>query len=195
MVVPNASPAHSVAEFVAFARANKGHVSFASPGLGTTPHLAGELLKQMTGIDMTHVPYRGDAPALTDTIGGRVDLQIGGSLLLEQVRSGKVRGLAVTPAARSPLAPELPSVAESGVPGYDVRTWFALLVPARTPPSVIAKINADAARVLADPGVRARFEQIAMVAAPSTPEALGALIAADVKKWGAVIHAAHIVLE
>ena len=195
MVVPNASPAHSVAEFVAFARANKGHVSFASPGLGTTPHLAGELLKQMTGIDMTHVPYRGDAPALTDTIGGRVDLQIGGSLLLEQVRSGKVRGLAVTPAARSPLAPELPSVAESGVPGYDVRTWFALLVPARTPPSVIAKINADAARVLADPGVRARFAQIAMVAAPSTPEALGALIAADVKKWGAVIHAAHIVLE
>jgi tripartite-type tricarboxylate transporter receptor subunit TctC len=194
MVVPNGSPAHTVAEFVAFARANKGHVSFASPGLGTTPHLAGELLKQMTGIDMTHVPYRGDAPALTDTIGGRVDAQFGGSVLIEQIRSGKVRGLAVTTAQRSPLAPELPAIAES-VPGYDVRAWFAIYVPAKTPPAVIAKINADTARILADPTVRARFEQIAMVASPSTPEALGAMVDSEVKKWGAVIREAHIVLE
>jgi tripartite-type tricarboxylate transporter receptor subunit TctC len=195
MVVPNGSPAHSVAEFVAFAKANAGHVSFASPGLGTTPHLAGELLKQMAGIEMTHVPYRGDAPALTDTIGGRVDLQIGGAVLLEQIRAGKVRGLAVTTAQRSPLAPELPAVAESGLPGYDVRAWFAIFVPAKTPPAVIAKVNADTARILADPAIRARLEQIAMVGAPSSPEALGAMLDSEVKKWGAVIRQANIVLE
>src|SRR5262249_37529363 len=107
MVVPNSSPAKSLAEFIVFAQENRGKVTYASPGVGTTPHLAGELLKQITGIEMTHVPYRGDAPALTDTIAGRVDLQIGGSAMLEQIRSGQIRGLAVTTATRSPLAPEL----------------------------------------------------------------------------------------
>jgi len=98
-----------VAEFIAFARDNKGKVTFASPGVGTVPHLAGELFKQIAGIEMTHVPYRGDAPALTDTIAGRVDLQIGGSAMLEQIRSGQVRGLAVTTAKRSQLAPDRPA--------------------------------------------------------------------------------------
>ena len=116
MVVPNSSPAKSVAEFIAFAREKKGRVTFASPGVGTVPHLAGELFKQISGIEMTHVPYRGDAPALADTIAGRVDLQIGGSAMLEQIRSGQVRGLAVTTAKRSQLAPELPTVAEAGFP-------------------------------------------------------------------------------
>jgi len=106
LLVPNSSPARSVAEFIAFARDNKGKVTFASPGVGTVPHLAGELFKQIAGIEMTHVPYRGDAPALTDTIAGRVDLQIGGSAMLEQIRSGQVRGLAVTTAKRSQLAPD-----------------------------------------------------------------------------------------
>ena len=114
LLTPNSSPARSIAEFIAFARDKKGKVTFASPGVGTVPHLAGELFKQIAGIEMTHVPYRGDAPALTDTIAGRVDLQIGGSAMLEQVRSGQVRGLAVTTAKRSQLAPELPSVAEGG---------------------------------------------------------------------------------
>jgi tripartite-type tricarboxylate transporter receptor subunit TctC len=113
MLAPSSSPAKSIAQFIAVARENRGKTTFASPGVGTTPHLAGELLKQMAGIEMTHVPYRGDAPALADTIAGRVDLQIGGSAMLEQIRSGQVRGLAVTTAKRSQLAPELLSVAEA----------------------------------------------------------------------------------
>src|SRR5208337_2031567 len=112
LLAPNSSPAKSVEQFIAFARERKGKITFASPGVGTAPHLAGELFKQMAGIEMTHVPYRGDAPALTDTIAGRVDLQIGGSAMLEQVRGGQLRGLAATTAKRSQMAPELPSVAE-----------------------------------------------------------------------------------
>jgi tripartite-type tricarboxylate transporter receptor subunit TctC len=109
MVVPNSSPAKSVSDFIAFAREKKGKVTFASPGVGTVPHLAGELLKQITGIEMTHVPYRGDAPALADTIAGRVDLQIGGSAMLEQIRSGQVRGLAKPGCFRSFSRPIMPS--------------------------------------------------------------------------------------
>jgi tripartite-type tricarboxylate transporter receptor subunit TctC len=194
MLAPDSSPTTSVAEFIAFARANPGKVSFASPGLGTTPHLAGELFKQMAGIEMTHVPYRGDAPALSDTMAGRVDLQIGGSALLEQVRGGKVRGLAVTTAKRSPAAPELPAVAET-VPGFDVPSWFALFVPAQTPRAIVAKMNGDVVRVVSDPAVQSRFTQISMIAAGSTPEELGALVESEVKKWGAVIKAANITLE
>jgi tripartite-type tricarboxylate transporter receptor subunit TctC len=195
MLVPNGSPAKSVADFIAFARANKGKVSFASPGHGTTPHLAGVLFKQMTGIEMTHVPYRGDAPALTDTMAGRVQLQISGSALVEQVRGGTVHGLAVTTAARSPIAPDIPTVAEGGVAGYDVPSWFALFVTARTPEAIVAKINADTRRALSDPAVKARFAQIAVVPAGSTPEALGAVLDAEVKKWAGVIKAANITVE
>jgi len=137
LLVPNSSPAKSLAEFIAFARDNKGKVTFASPGVGTPPHLAGELFKRMAGVEMTHVPYRGDAPALTDTMAGRVDLQIGGPAMLEQVRGGQVRGLAMTTATRSPAAPELPTVAEAGVPGFEVEGWFALFVPARTPAAIV----------------------------------------------------------
>ena len=143
MVVPNSSPAKSVSDFIAFAREKKGNVTFASPGVGTVPHLAGELSKQITGIEMIHVPYRGDAPALADTIAGRVDLQIGGSGMLEQIRSDQVRGLAVTTAKRSKLAPELPTVAEGGAPGFDVTGWFAFFVPARTSRSIVEKEKAN----------------------------------------------------
>jgi tripartite-type tricarboxylate transporter receptor subunit TctC len=183
-----------MAEFVALARANPDKFSYASPGLGTTPHLAGELLKQMTGIAMTHVPYRGDAPALTDTMSGRVDLQIGGTSMLEQVRGGQVRALAVTTAQRSPMAPDLPTVAET-VPGYDVPTWYALFVPAKTPRDIVAKMNRDVGHVLAEPAIQARFAQISMVAGGSTPDALAALVDSDLKKWGAVIKAANITLD
>ena len=194
VLAPPSSPAKSLAEFVALARANPGKFSYATPGLGTTPHLAGELLKQMAGIDMTHVPYRGDAPALTDTMAGRVDLQIGGTSMLEQVRGGQVRALAVTTTQRSPMAPELPAVAET-VPGYDVPTWYALFVAAKTPRDIIAKMNRDVGRVLADPAIQARFAQISMVAGGSTPDALAALVDSDIKKWGAVIKAANITLD
>jgi tripartite-type tricarboxylate transporter receptor subunit TctC len=194
VLVPENSPLKTVPDLIAFARTNPGKLSFASPGLGSTPHLAGELFKQMAGIDMTHVPYRGDAPALTDTMAGRVDLQISGPALLDQVKGGKVRGLAVTGAARSPAAPELQAIAET-VPGYDVSSWFALFVPAKTPPAIIAKMNADTARVVGEPAVRSRFAAISMVATGSTPQALGALLDAEVKKWAVVIRTANIALE
>jgi tripartite-type tricarboxylate transporter receptor subunit TctC len=195
LLTPNSSPARSVAEFIAFARDKKGRVTFASPGVGTVPHLAGELFKQIAGIEMTHVPYRGDAPALTDTIAGRVDLQIGGSAMLEQIRSGQVRGLAVTTAKRSQLAPELPSVAEGGVPGFDVTGWFAFFVPGRTSPAIVDKIHIDRVTALRDPAVRANFDNIGMVAVGSTPEELAALLTAEMEKWRPVIKQAHIALD
>jgi tripartite-type tricarboxylate transporter receptor subunit TctC len=195
MLVPNSSPAKSLAEFIAFARDNKGRVTFASPGVGTPPHLAGELFKRMAGVEMTHVPYRGDAPALADTMAGRVDLQIGGPAMLEQVRGGQVRGLAMTTATRSPAAPELPTVAEAGVPGFEVEGWFALFIPARTPAAIIEKIQSDTVAALGDPIAKARLEQIGMVVAGSTSNELGALLQREIEKWGAVIRDAKIVLD
>ena len=195
LLVPNSSPARSVAEFIAFARDNKGKVTFASPGVGTVPHLAGELFKQIAGIEMTHVPYRGDAPALTDTIAGRVDLQIGGSVMLEQIRSGQVRGLAVTTAKRSQLAPELPSAAEAGVHGFEVTGWFAFFVPGRTSRTIVEKIHIDTVTALRDPAVKASFDNIGMVAVGSTPEELAALLTAETEKWQPVIKQAHIALD
>jgi tripartite-type tricarboxylate transporter receptor subunit TctC len=195
MVVPNSSPAKSVAAFIAFAREKKGKVTFASPGVGTVPHLAGELFKQITRIEMTHVPYRGDAPALADTIAGRVDLQIGGSGMLEQIRGGRVRGLGVTTAKPSELAPELPTVAESGVPGFDVTGWFAFFVPARTPPAILEKIHIDSVTALSDPAVKSKLENIGMVAVGSTPEELAALLEAELEKWRPVIKEANIALD
>jgi len=195
LLVPNSSPARSVSEFIGFAGNNKGKITFASPGVGTAPHLAGELFKQMAGIEMTHVPYRGDAPALTDTIAGRVDLQIGGSAMLEQIRSGQVRGLAVTTAKRSRFAPELPSVAEAGMPGFDVTAWFGFFVPRRTSPAIVDKIHIATTIALRDPALKTSFDNISMVAVGSTPEELAALLAAETEKWRPVIKQAHITLD
>ena len=159
------------------------------------PHLAGELFKQLADIEMTHVPYRGDAPALTDTIAGRIDLQIGGSAMIEQIRSGQVRGLAVTTAKRSQLAPELPSVAEAAVPGFDVMGWFAFFVPRRTSRAIVDKIHVDTVTALRDPAVKASFDNIGMVVFGSTPEELAALLTAETEKWQPVIKQAHIALD
>jgi tripartite-type tricarboxylate transporter receptor subunit TctC len=195
LLVPTSSPAKSVPEFIAFAKKNKGRVTYSSPGVGTAPHLAGEMLKQMAGIEMTHVPYRGDAPALTDTIAGRVDLQIGGPAMLEQARSGQVRALAFASAKRSPLEPELPTVAEAGFPDFDVSGFFAFFVQAKTPRAIIDKINADTVAVVHDPAVKAKFEKIGMVAVGSTPEELGAALQAETDRWGPVIKEAKISLD
>jgi tripartite-type tricarboxylate transporter receptor subunit TctC len=195
LLAPNSSPARSVTEFIAFAKEKRGKVTFASPGVGTVPHLTGELFKQLAGIEMTHVPYRGDAPALTDTIAERIDLQIGGSAMIEQIRSGQVRGLAVTTAKRSQLAPELPSVAEAAVPGFDVMGWFAFFVPRRTSRAIIDKIHIDTVTALRDPAVKANFDNIGMVAFGSTPEELAALLTAETEKWQPVIKQAHIALD
>jgi tripartite-type tricarboxylate transporter receptor subunit TctC len=193
MTVPNSSPARSVVEFIDFARANRGKVSFASAGNGTSVHLSGELFKRAAGIEMTHVPYRGGGPALNDLIPGRVDVMfntIGTALPL--VRSGQLRGLAVTSAERFRTAPDLPTVAESGVPGFDVSSWFALFVPARTPPAIVARLNADAAAVLAEGAIRERMERLGVAPESSTPAALAAHLKAEMHKWEPVIRQAGI---
>ena len=187
MFVPNSLPTKSVMEFVAYAKAYPGKLTLASPGTGSTPHLAGELLKQMAGIEMAHVPYRGASPALNDLIPGRVDCYFGSGALLENMRSGQLRGLAVTGAKRDPVAPELPTIAEAGVPGYEVTSWHGLFVPARTPPEIVRKISVDTIAALADPVVKSKLEQAGYMVVGSSPHELQTLLKSEIDKWSAVI--------
>jgi len=187
MFVPNSLPAKSVMEFVAYAKAHPGKLTLASPGTGSTPHLAGELLKQMAGIEMTHVPYRGASPALNDLIPGRVDCYFGSGALLENMRSGQLRGLAVTSAKRDPVAPELPTISEAGVPGYDVSSWHGLLVPAKTPPEIVRKMNVDTIAALAEPAVKDKMQQAGYMVVGSSADELETLLRAEIDKWSAVI--------
>ena len=194
LAVSVSSPAMSVRGFIDHAKANAGKVTYSSPGIGTTPHLSGELFKRMAGIELTHVPYRGAAAgAVTDAIAGRVDaiFNTAGSLL-QTVRTGQLRGLAVTTAQRFPTAPELPTIAESGVPGFDVSSWYALFMPAKTPADIIAKVNAATVTALSDPAVRAKFDSLGVAVESSTPQALGALLRSEIDKWGPVIKDAGI---
>jgi tripartite-type tricarboxylate transporter receptor subunit TctC len=193
MVVPVTSSARSVADFIAYAKANKGKVTFASSGNGTSVHLAGELFKRMAGIEMTHVPYRGAGPAMNDVIPGRVDVifnTIGAVLPL--VQAGKVRALAVTTSKRAPAAPELPPIAESGVPGFDVSSWYGIFMPAKTPREIVRKASSDIAAAVAYPETKARLEQLGVVVIGSTPEGLAAHLRAEMAKWGPVIREAGI---
>src|SRR5262245_24505697 len=193
MVVPNSSPAHTVKEFIAYAKANPGKITYASGGYGSSLHLAGELFKRMTGIEMSHVPYRGAAPAFNDLIPGRVDVMF--NLLassLPQVRAGRLRGLAVTTLERVPIAPDLPTVAESGVPGFDVSSWIGLFVPAKTPPDIVSRIHADTVTALADAATRQKLADMGVVVVASTPAALAEAMQADAAKWGPIIKEAGI---
>jgi tripartite-type tricarboxylate transporter receptor subunit TctC len=193
MAVPNSSPAKSVREFIDHANANRGRITFASSGIGTSPHLSGELFKRMAGIEMTHVPYRGVAPAMNDLIPGRVDVMFnttGG--LMPQVRAGQVRGLAVTTAERFPTAPDLPTVAESGVPGFNVSSWYAFLVPAKTPPDIIWNMHADTVAALSDPTVKTRLQELGVLVIGSTPAELARHLKSEMEKWEPVIKAAGI---
>ena len=196
MVVPNSSPAKSVVEFIAHAKANRGKITFASASTGTSTHLSGELFKRLTGIEMTHVPYRGAGPALNDLIPGRVDVMfntIGG--MLQQVRAGQLRGLAVTTAQRFPTAMEFPTVAEAGVPGFEVSSWYALFAPVKTPPEIVRKLHADTVAVLAEPTTKAALERVGVVVVGSTREELAAHLKAETELWGPVIRAAGIKVD
>jgi tripartite-type tricarboxylate transporter receptor subunit TctC len=194
LAVPNASPAKSLREFVSHAKANPGRISFASPGVGTGPHLAGELLKNMAGIDMIHVPYRGVAAgALQDLMAGRIDAMFNAvTSLISPVRAGQVRGLAVTTAERFALVPELPTISESGVPGFDMSSWYGLFTTAKTPTEVVKKIHADSVAVLAEPAVRAKFVSLGTVLVGSTPEELAATAQADVQRLAPIIKALNL---
>jgi tripartite-type tricarboxylate transporter receptor subunit TctC len=192
MFVPISSPAKSVMELVAYAKAHPGKLTLASPGTGSAPHLAGELFRQMARIEMAHVPYRGAAPALNDLIPGRVDCYFSSGALLENMRSGQIRGLAVTAAKRASVAPELPTMAEAGIPGYEVSSWHGLFVPARTPPEIIKKMSVGAIAALADPAVKGRLEQAGYMAVGSSRDELQALLRSEIDKWSAVIRTVGI---
>jgi tripartite-type tricarboxylate transporter receptor subunit TctC len=197
IVVPNSSPFQNLQEFIVYAKANPGKMSWASPGVGTVPHLAGELFKHMAGIEMTHVPYRGVTQGLmSDFIAGRLDLMFNttGSLL-QPVRSKQIRGLAVTTAQRFPSEPELPTVAEQGVAGYDVSSWYGIYLPAKTPPDIIKKMNADMIAMLSEPAIKQKFEPLGVLAQGSTPGELVAKNQADAALWGPIIKEANIKVE
>jgi tripartite-type tricarboxylate transporter receptor subunit TctC len=196
MCVPNSSPARSVQEFIAFCNDNRGKVTYASSGNGTTLHLSGELFKRLARVEMIHIPYRGGAPAINDLIPGRVDVIFDNMpSILSHVQAGHLRALAVTTKERVGIKPEIPTLDESGVPGFDVFSWFGFFVPAKTPPEVIAKINADTNAALAHPSVKTRFEQLGAVPKGSTPQALAAFLKSETDKWGPVIRDARIRLE
>jgi len=189
LVVSPSVPARTVAEFVAYAKENPGKISMASFGTGSTSHVAGELFKTMTGIHMVHVPYRGEAPALTDMIAGQVQVMfptLTGSL--SHIRSGALRLLAVAGKSRSEFVPEAPTVGET-VPGYEANSWCGVGVPRGTPAEIITRLNREINAGLADPATRARLAAVATTPIFHTPESFGAYMASEVEKWGKVIKA------
>ena len=187
MFVPNSLPAKTVKEFIAYVKANSGKLIMASPGTGSGPHLAELLFMQMAGIQMTHAPYRGAAPAFTDLIPGRVHSYFGSGELLTYSRSGQVRVLASTGAKRSPAAPEVPTIAESGVPGYVVASWQGIFAPAKTPSQIVQKISTDVAKALTAQPLIKKLTQNAYGAESSTPDELATFLKTDTEKWEAVI--------
>ena len=195
MCVPNSSPAKTVQGFIDYCHANKGKVTYASSGTGTTLHLSGELFKRMAKVEMTHIPYRGGAPAINDLIPGRVDTIFDNMpSIIPHVRNGSVRGLAVTTKDRVPVVPDIPTIGET-VPGFDVVSWFAFWLPARTPPDIVAKLNADTNAALVFPSVKSRFEDLGAVPKGSTQAELAAFLQSEIAKWGPVIQTAQIKVE
>jgi tripartite-type tricarboxylate transporter receptor subunit TctC len=195
MAVPNSSPDHSVPAFIARAKANPGKITYASSGIGTSLHLSGELFKRLAGVDLTHIPYRGAGPALGDLLPGRVDAIFSNfPSTLPYVQNGQLRGLAVTTEKRQPEVPDLPAIAEF-VPGYDVSSWFALFVAAKTPPEIVAKLNADALAALNHPPVKQRYAALGAAVVGSTPNELATFLKAEMDRWGPVIKAAGIKVD
>jgi tripartite-type tricarboxylate transporter receptor subunit TctC len=187
MEVNPAVPAKSVAEFIAYAKANPGKVNMASSGNGTSVHVSGELFKMMAKVDMLHVPYRGAAPALTDLMGGQVQVLFDNMpSSIEYIRAGKLRALAVTTATRSDALPGVPTVAET-VPGYEASAWFGLGAPKGTPPEIVGKLNAAVNAGLADPKLKARLADLGGATLVGTPAEFGKLIADETEKWAKVV--------
>ena len=188
LVVHPSIAAKSVQELVALAKANPGRLNFGSGGVGSTPHLSAELFKSAAGINAVHVPYKGGAPALNDLVGGQLSFMIENVPgTMPFVKSGKLRALAITSAQRSPLEPALPTMAESGVPGYEVVGWQGLFAVAGTPPEIVARLQAEVGKVLRLPEVRERLAALGAEPVGSTPEEFGAFIRAERTRWGAII--------
>ncbi|HSC63855.1 MAG TPA: tripartite tricarboxylate transporter substrate binding protein [Caldimonas sp.] len=187
MEVTPSFPAKTVAEFIAYCKANPGKINMASSGSGTSVHLSGELFKSMTGCQMLHVPYKGAGPALTDLMGGQVDVIFDNlPSSVGHIKGGKIRALAVTSAEREPSMPQLPTVAET-VPGYEATAWFGIGMPKGTPKEIIDKVNAEVNRALADPKMRERLAELGGKPIAGTPEDFGKVIAAETAKWEKVV--------
>jgi tripartite-type tricarboxylate transporter receptor subunit TctC len=196
MCVPNSKPAKSVKEFIAYCNDNRGKVTYASSGNGTTLHLSGELFKRLANVEMTHIPYRGGALAINDLLPGRVDVSFDNMpSIIGHVRAGAVRALAVTTRERVPVVPDLPTIAEAGVPGFDVSSWFGFFVPVKTPQEIIAKLNADTNAALAHASVKPRFDDLGATPRGTTPGQLAAFLKSEIDKWGPVIRDARIRVE
>jgi len=189
LVVHPSVPAKTVGELIALAKSPPGKLTFGSGGNGTTNHLAGELFKSMAGVDLQHVPYKDATQAMTGVIAGHIDLMFGSGGLTE-ARAGKVRVLAVTSARRSSAAPELPTVQEAGLPGYESTLWFGILAPAHTPAAIVHRLSGDINKVLGGPNIRERFNTVDVT--PSTPEEFAAFIQREIPKWRKVFEAAKI---
>lgn len=196
MAVPVNSPVDSVQGFIAYCKANPGKVRYASSGVGTSLHLCGELFKHITGVQMQHVPFPGSQPALNEFLPGRVDVIFDNvTSILMHVLSGGARGLAVTTAKRIAVAPKLPTLIEQGVPGFDVSSWFAFFVPAKTPAGIVERMNRDSVAALAHESVRPKLEQLGCEIIGSTPQALAEHLQSEIKRWGPVIMEAHVRIE
>jgi tripartite-type tricarboxylate transporter receptor subunit TctC len=192
LVVLPSFPAATVPEFIAYAKANPGRINMASPGVGTSPHMAGELFKYMAGIEMTHVPYRSSAPALTDLLGGQVQTYFAPiSASIGYIKAGKLRPLAVTTANRIAALPDVPTVAEF-LPGYEASAFYGVSAPAHTPADILGRLNAAINAGLADPKLKARLADLGSTEFAGSPAEFGALIAADTEKWGKVVKFAGI---
>jgi tripartite-type tricarboxylate transporter receptor subunit TctC len=184
LVVNPSVPVRTAAELIAHAKANPGKLSFGSSGVGSASHLSGALFLQMAGIDMLHVPYRGTGPAVTDLLGGRIDVMFSPALVVTaHIAAGTLRVIGTTGSARSALFPDFPTVAETGLPGYESLGWFGLFAPAGTPRDIVAKISADVARILALPDAKQRLAEQGAEPEPSTPEAFMAFVNTDLAKW------------
>jgi tripartite-type tricarboxylate transporter receptor subunit TctC len=196
LVVNPIVPAQSAAELIAYARSNPGKLSFGSSGVGSASHLSGALFAQMAGIDMLHVPYRGTGPAVTDLLGGRIEVMFSPALTVTpHIAAGTLRALGSTGAERSALFQQFPTIAETGLPGYESLGWFGLFAPAATPREVVTKISSDVARALSEPDAKRRLAEQGAEPAPNAPDAFRAFVNADIAKWLALARQAGIALH
>lgn len=196
LVVNPSLPVRSVQELIAYAKKNKEPLDYATPGAGTSLHLAGELFASSAGVRLTHVPYRGSAPGLNDTVAGHVPMMFDNMpSALQLVKAGKLRALAITSTARSPQLPEVPTMAEAGLPGYEIAGWFGVLAPAATPKPIIERLNQELLAVLAMPDVREQINAMGGIISAEGPADFGRYIAAETDKWGALVSKAQIKLQ
>ncbi len=196
LMVHPSLPVKTVQEYLALARARPGQINYGTSGPGGSGHLAGELLRSMTGINIVHVPYRGQPPALNDLLAGQVQSMLGAPLaVIPHIRSGKIRALAVTGQKRSLAAPSVPTFAEAGLPGYDASTWNGIMVPAGTPRAIIERLHSDSVKILRAPGNQERLATDGSIAIASTPEEFASFINAEHAKWSKVVRDANIRIE